>query len=74
MNPNDDKSEGSDQLGLSAEELAAFAERVDLDEADQTALMAFALLIAEECAEIGDQYSQNGRSCGDEIRARFGLG
>ena len=74
MNLRDGKSEDSDQLGLSAEELSAFAERTGLEDVEQTALMAFALLIAEECAEIGDLYSQNGRNCGDDIRTRFGLG
>lgn len=74
MDQNDDKTRDSDQLGLSADELAAFAESAGIEEIEPTALMAFALSIAEECAEIGDRYSLNGLNCGDEIRTRFGLG
>jgi len=74
MDQNDDKARDSDQFGLSADELLAFAEAAGIEDMEPTALMAFALSIAEECAEIGDRYSLNGRNCGDEIRARFGLG
>lgn len=74
MDQNDERKQNFSELGLSAGELLAFAEAAGLEQAEQNALMTFALSIAEECAEIGDRYSQNGSSCGDEIRARFGLG
>jgi len=74
MDLNDGKAEDSSKLGLGAEELFAFAEAAGLEGVEQTALMAFALAIAEECAEIGDRYSLDGRNCGDEIRTRFMLG
>ncbi|OZI48359.1 hypothetical protein CAL21_10865 [Bordetella genomosp. 4] len=74
MDQNNDRTRDSDQFGLSADELAAFAEAAGIEDIEPTALMAFALSIAEECAEIGDRYSLNGGNCGDEIRARFGLG
>lgn len=74
MDQNDDKSAEPDRLGLGIEELTAFADAAGIQDIEPSALMAFALSIAEECAEIGDRYSLNGRSCGDEIRSRFGLG
>ena len=74
MDQNDDKSAGPDRLGLGVEELTAFADAAGIQDIEPSALMAFALSIAEECAEIGDRYSIDGRSCGDEIRSRFGLG
>lgn len=70
-----DHTDGNSQkLGLSADELSAFADAAGLQDIDQAALLTFALSIAEECAEIGDRYSIGHRNCGDEIRARFGLG
>ena len=74
MDQSNGKAQDAKRLGLSAEELLAFAEAAGLTEVDQTALMTFALSIAEECAEIGDRYSKNNGNCGDEIRSRFGLG
>lgn len=74
MDQNDERMRNSERLGLSADDLLAFAEAAGIEEVEPTALMVFALSIAEECAEIGDRCSLNGRNCGDEIRARFGLG
>lgn len=70
-----DHTDGNSQkLGLSADELSAFADAAGLDNVDHASLLTFALSIAEECAEIGDRYSVGDRNCGNEIRARFGLG
>lgn len=38
-----------------------------------TEVLAFALAVAEYCAEIGDAYTVADSNCGREIRARFGL-
>ena len=69
-----EQSPDSPQLGLSVAEVLAFAEAAGIEGVDQSALMDFALAIAEECAEIGDRYTDGENSCGDDIRARFGLG
>lgn len=74
MDQTDEKKQISSQFGLGADELSAFATAAGIEGVEQTALMTFALSIAEECAEIGDHYLQNGRTCGDAIRSRFGLG
>ncbi|GAB1578579.1 hypothetical protein [Bordetella petrii] len=73
MNENSPQPSDFDDLGISVDALDSLAESAGL-RAPPEALMAFALAIAEQCAEIGDHYTVNGKNCGDEIRTRFGLG
>jgi len=72
MNENHDQPP---RLGLGVDELWEMADQAGIERStDESALLAFALSIAENCAEIGDRYTVAGRNCGDEIRSRFGLG
>jgi len=75
MEQNDPSMPEPDNLGLKPDKLLEFADRTGMPRSvDQEALLNFALSIAESCAEIGDRYTIDGRNCGDEIRAKFGLG
>lgn len=74
MKPSDDTFPESDNTGLKVEELTRLAESAGLEAVDQSALMRFALAVAEQCAEIGDEFTTNDRNAGEAIRAYFGLG
>lgn len=60
--------------GIEPDELLGLAESAGLADADQSALLAFALAVAEQCAEIGDGYTSENGNCGEAIRTYFGLG
>ncbi|MBV7482186.1 hypothetical protein [Bordetella sp. BOR01] len=75
MNNDDTSLPDSDRLGIGPNELWEMAEVAGLTHSiDESTLLAFALAIAESCAEIGDDYNVDGRSCGNAIRTHFGLG
>ncbi|WP_155808149.1 hypothetical protein [Bordetella petrii] len=64
-----------ERLGLTADELLRIAESANMPwSVDEGTLLNFALAIAEYCAEIGDQFTVDGRNCGEAIRSHFGLG
>ncbi|MCD0503465.1 hypothetical protein [Bordetella petrii] len=74
MNRNDATPPDPDALGLGVGELMSLARSAGLESADESALQAFALAVAEQCAEIGDQYTTAKGNCGEAIRTHFGLG
>ncbi|HYG46191.1 MAG TPA: hypothetical protein VEA17_24955 [Bordetella sp.] len=75
MNHDDTGLPNSDGLGIGPNELWEMAEASGVTRSvDESTLMAFALAIAESCAEISDHCSADGLRCGDAIRAHFGLG